>query len=854
MAERTKLVIGRGQVYFDRFTDGTKTGSGEQYIGNTPQFRVTRSLQQTATATAFDGKRVSQAGITIEDVQSVDFTTDNVSFNNIALWFAAGVDKTATASRAVTESFTVRRGFIYQLGASVDPAGLVGLSNLAVTVRGTTIAEEGNYKFYPGSGRLEILPDSNLIIDGDIVNARFQIESGIRLTANTLNETGAYGALRFISRNVGPEGYTSQTNYFFPYVYITPQGATDLKSDEFQGWSFTARVMQLNPLVPSVYVSKGSIGEDITQGGGSGGGSGSGGGGGGGGSGETVYPATQAEVDEGRDTTKFVNSLTFQGAQRWTQLGATRDETEAGTIDTKYVVPAYLHGSIDKRISDTVPQIVDESVSAAIATQVPPLVEGTATQVVNSLAPGIADKQIAAQVPTMIDTAITDKTPDIADKQIADKVPDMIGDAVPDLIKSYVDTNGIPNEKVNGLEGLLSNKVDRLATSLTASNNLNNYRQGGFYTTAWNTVNNPTNTAASVMVIPTGRSEGACSQIATTLTENETYIRSSFWDTDGALKWFPWRVLGGEYLKPTGYTTSILNTGISGSGVYLGLCIFKNRDVLFSSNSNDLIYYDNATSRGSIITIPGESLNVHDVKLLNNGNAMFCGTRSYLGIFTQSSKTISKVDLTALGLNAGATVYKISVDPSGRAFIVGSHSTIISYRNGTMFKLDADGSSRRTYQAVASDSNGNALVGDAGEAALFRYSLLNDNFERITLTGENRGIREIIFNKNNDALILGDARVAWFYSGVRRETYPINTDNISAGTPIIFRATLGIDGRFYIGVSNGTTWWYNYNTNAFVNIPSGTSQQIRAMGVYPTGEIIIGGGNRMSRLFTPIYQ
>ena len=66
---------------------------------------------------------------------------------------------------------------------------------------------------------------------------------------------GVYGALRFISNNIG----SVQNDFYLPFVRITPRGQTDLKADEWQQWAFDAVAINLSPAHSQLYITRGAI-------------------------------------------------------------------------------------------------------------------------------------------------------------------------------------------------------------------------------------------------------------------------------------------------------------------------------------------------------------------------------------------------------------------------------------------------------------------------------------------------------------------------------------------------------------------------------------------------------------------
>ncbi|MBI1620026.1 phage tail tube protein [Aquamicrobium zhengzhouense] len=257
--EATKLVLGRGEVYFDRFLPGTRRGEGERYLGNTTSFRIQREVERLKRATSYRGRRIATAGAVIAESHEVNFTTDNVDDENVALWFGGSVPTPSGGPvNEISETFPVLQGRFYQLGKTLSP--IVGVRNVAyVSVRrgGTPVRMTGNYEVDPGHGRIEILDGAPDIPDGTAITVSFQVAASDEVMLNG-EPDGVYGALRFVSFNKSPGGISVQNDLYFPYVRITPRGQVELKSDEWQQWTFDAEVMNLSPAHSQVYVTRGA--------------------------------------------------------------------------------------------------------------------------------------------------------------------------------------------------------------------------------------------------------------------------------------------------------------------------------------------------------------------------------------------------------------------------------------------------------------------------------------------------------------------------------------------------------------------------------------------------------------------
>lgn len=248
--EETKLILGRGEVYFEPFIDGTRVGDGERYIGNTTTFQISRSVSRLERFTSYKGQQVEREGAVTSENHTVQFITDNISIENVGLWYGKETSKsTFTGINAVTEQILVRQNRFYQLGKSYQPLGTRYVENVKVKLGGVTISAAGNWDVDKAFGRLQILTGAPDIPNGSTIDVTFEWRTVQSETANS-HTRDLFGSLRFIATNVaGP-----LRNYYFPFVRLSPRGSIDLKGDEWQQMPFEAEAMRLTPMTEQVYL------------------------------------------------------------------------------------------------------------------------------------------------------------------------------------------------------------------------------------------------------------------------------------------------------------------------------------------------------------------------------------------------------------------------------------------------------------------------------------------------------------------------------------------------------------------------------------------------------------------------
>lgn len=247
------LVIGRGELYFDRFAAGTLAGEGELYLGNTPGFNVSRTVEEVERFTSYGGQQIQIDSLITREIHSADITTDNVSMENIALWFGSDPDRTGqVAIGEITENIKVKKGHWYQLGSTIEPFGVRHVEPDIQFQRNDIVLEvAGNLILDRTEGRFYVVDDAETVADGDILSVTFQWRQSSTVEVVSSSKE-VIGSLRYISKNpVGPA-----ISYFFPYVRLKANNQIDLKGDQWQEFSFDVDIRRLNPRTQFIYVKQ----------------------------------------------------------------------------------------------------------------------------------------------------------------------------------------------------------------------------------------------------------------------------------------------------------------------------------------------------------------------------------------------------------------------------------------------------------------------------------------------------------------------------------------------------------------------------------------------------------------------
>jgi hypothetical protein len=113
--------LGRGRIFFDRFADNavitaTTRGTGERYLGNTPEFAMTSESEDLEHYSSDAGVKVKDDSVQLQLNRSASFTCDNIESENVALYFLGNASTiTQTAATGVVEVITAaKRGRLLQ--------------------------------------------------------------------------------------------------------------------------------------------------------------------------------------------------------------------------------------------------------------------------------------------------------------------------------------------------------------------------------------------------------------------------------------------------------------------------------------------------------------------------------------------------------------------------------------------------------------------------------------------------------------------------------------------------------------------------------------------------------------------
>lgn len=246
--------LGRGKLFFDKFSPGTKTLTGERYIGNTPEFNLNSESETLDHFNSDEGVRVKDDSVLLQLDRGGSFITDKIDPDNMAL-FLLGAKSILAQSSATAQVYNITGALqdrYYQIGQdATNKTGFRRLTNVTVQDdAGTPVVFTLNtdYTIDLERGRLYIVPGGN-IDDGTNLEVGFDRAAVSRSRVVTAASATIEGALRFIAAN--PKG--DNIDFYMPYVQLAPNGDFALKGDEWQQLPFNVEILKLNDTTESIY-------------------------------------------------------------------------------------------------------------------------------------------------------------------------------------------------------------------------------------------------------------------------------------------------------------------------------------------------------------------------------------------------------------------------------------------------------------------------------------------------------------------------------------------------------------------------------------------------------------------------
>lgn len=247
MATTNNYVLGRGELFFAASPDGGVTYGPEKFFGDCKAVAFAFKSTDLDHYQSTGGVKEIDDSITLQVDRTGSFTTENISPENLALFFLGTSGQVATAGATLTDQiYTVSLGAYTQLGATAaNPSGDRDLdpetpvvvadaaTDLVIAVAGT------DYTIDYSTGRI-YWPLTSSLTEGESVKVDYTTLTQTRAQVVSSN-TPISGRLRFISNN--PTG--ANQDCVVPFVRISPNGSFDLIGDKWQALQFDMKLIAL---------------------------------------------------------------------------------------------------------------------------------------------------------------------------------------------------------------------------------------------------------------------------------------------------------------------------------------------------------------------------------------------------------------------------------------------------------------------------------------------------------------------------------------------------------------------------------------------------------------------------------
>lgn len=225
--------LGRGKVYFSRFIDGTEDPEGFRYLGNTPEFSLTIESNDLDHFSSDEGIRELDDSVPLEVTRTGSLTTDNISAENVALFFFGSTEAlTQTVVASGTETLAnVKAGHGYLLGVTdLNPSGYMGINTTGFLVKKglTTLVSGTDYTMDFDSGFVTFI-EGGAVADDDDIDVTYAVKASTRERVIS-GSSPVTGALLFITKN--PKGTDSR--WLMNKIKMAPNGDYALKGDDWQ--------------------------------------------------------------------------------------------------------------------------------------------------------------------------------------------------------------------------------------------------------------------------------------------------------------------------------------------------------------------------------------------------------------------------------------------------------------------------------------------------------------------------------------------------------------------------------------------------------------------------------------------
>jgi hypothetical protein len=229
----SKLLLGRGKVFFDRF-DANGARQGERFLGNCSALEVTPTVEDIKKYSSAAAAGDLIASDVLRTTLALRVVADEFKKENLAMaLFGDNATLSQTGASVTDESIqSVKQGYYY-------PTVYRQISSVVVTSdpAGTTYVEGTDHSVDAVSGRIYIIPgggisdDDDILVDYDYATVSLNVTRG--MTTRSVK-----GYLRF----VGDPARGPKLELEIWRASIHADGAIGLISDEYANFTMTGDI------------------------------------------------------------------------------------------------------------------------------------------------------------------------------------------------------------------------------------------------------------------------------------------------------------------------------------------------------------------------------------------------------------------------------------------------------------------------------------------------------------------------------------------------------------------------------------------------------------------------------------
>jgi hypothetical protein len=234
--------LGRGEIHFAPFKAGTLIPDGYRYLGNTPEFNLSVTSESLPHYTMDRGTKIKDKSVNLQTDFAGTFTCDDISMDNLALFFLGSASRVAQASAtAETETIAdVKLGRSYQIGETdALPMGVKSVTISAAVVGATPLVAGTDYELDGPRGIITILEGATNVNDGDDVEITYDL-AAVSYDRTISGNKQIEGAIRYLAYNAEGE----DVDYRMAHVRISPNGDLPLKGDDWMTTPFNVEIIK----------------------------------------------------------------------------------------------------------------------------------------------------------------------------------------------------------------------------------------------------------------------------------------------------------------------------------------------------------------------------------------------------------------------------------------------------------------------------------------------------------------------------------------------------------------------------------------------------------------------------------